>query len=127
MGGLSDTKDLTAEEQEILSQKKESTVYSLTLFQQMLKNMREKEGTTWDDDEKEFNEMLKFVRDALSSLERHTPNAEELEKNIISPLKTKWRKFQSENISTGNRGSDQIFSEIFSHDKNTIIKGMRKL
>ncbi|MDR0650134.1 MAG: hypothetical protein LBG59_01670 [Candidatus Peribacteria bacterium] len=91
---------LIQEQQEKLTQKKELTVYSLTMFQQLLKNLREEEGTSRDDDEKEFNEMLKFVRDALHSLENHTPSEEEIQDKIITPLKAKWKSFQKNNIKT---------------------------
>jgi hypothetical protein len=98
------------------------------MFQKVLQNLREKEGTSRDNDEKEFNEMLKFVRDAIYSLERHTPTEETINKEIIAPLREKWKNFQKWNISTGTKEKDdQAFSEIFSNDKNTIQAGIRKL
>jgi hypothetical protein len=109
---LSDTeeaKNLTTEQQEALTKKKENTVYSLTMFQQVLKSLREKEGSSWDDDEKEFNEMIKFVRDAIASLERHTPAEETINQKIITPLKNKWKKFQKNNIATSKGDYDQVF------------------
>ncbi|MDR0607444.1 MAG: hypothetical protein LBG52_03660 [Candidatus Peribacteria bacterium] len=97
---LADTAEAPAEQQEAMSHKKETTVYALTMFQKMLQNLRDKEGSSWDNDEAEFNEMLKFVRNALSALESHTPTVETIQTQIVDPLKGKWKKFQTNNIKT---------------------------
>jgi hypothetical protein len=44
----------TPEQTETLKTEKENTIYSLRGLEQMLENMRVKEGTSWDDDEAEF-------------------------------------------------------------------------
>jgi hypothetical protein len=94
-----DAKNVSSEQKELLDKKKETTIYSLRMFEKVLENLREKEGTSRNDDEKEFNEMLKFVRNAIVSLERHTPSEETITTNIIAPLREKWRIFQRWNLS----------------------------
>jgi hypothetical protein len=73
--------------------------------------------------------MIKFVRDAIYSLERHSPTEKEIKSQIIDSLKRKWSKFLKNNLYQSNAQSknwnketfiDSIFTDIFSDDKSKI-------
>lgn len=107
---------------------KDSIIYALSTFKQMLDAMRLKEWNSWDDDDKEFAAMIKHIDNSIYSLQKNENISQSaLDKNIIKPLKQKWNEFQLQNGSNASLYSDTIFANIFSWDKSKTIEGIRKL
>jgi len=45
--------------------------------------------------------MVKFARDALYSLEMHTPTEEDIQNKIIAPLQGMWMNLARRSLNTG--------------------------